>query len=48
MKYTCTEYRQEMVLLALQKQLSQGGLSEEQKQEILEKIRKLEVEMDME
>ncbi len=48
MKYTCTQYREEMLLLALQKQIAQENLTEEQKKEIQEKIRKLEKEMDME
>lgn len=47
MKYTCTEYREEMMLLALRKQLSQNGLSDEEKKRIAEEIRKLEVTMDM-
>lgn len=48
MKYTCTQYREEMLLLALQNQMAQKNLSEEQKKEIQEKIRKLEKEMNME
>lgn len=47
MKYTCAEYREEMLLLALQKQLQQEGLTEAQKKEIEEKIKKLEKEMGM-
>ncbi len=47
MKYTCTEYREEMLLLALRKQLSRNGLSDEEKRRISEEIRKLEAKMDM-
>ena len=47
MKYTCTDYREEMTLLALQKQLSQIGLSEEEKKRISDEIKKLESKMDM-
>lgn len=47
MKYTCTEYREEMLLLALRRQLSRNGLSEEEKKRISEEIRKLEAKMDM-
>ena len=47
MKYTCSEYREEMTLLALQKQLSQIGLSEEEKKRISDEIKKLESKMDM-
>ncbi|MGE0086615.1 MAG: hypothetical protein AB7S75_19585 [Desulfococcaceae bacterium] len=48
MKYTCTQYREEMLLLALRTQLAQKNLTGEQKKEIQEKIKKLEKEMDME
>lgn len=37
-----------MLLLALQKQLTEGNLSEKKKKEIREQIRKLEKVMDME
>jgi len=47
-KYTCTQYREEMLLLALRRQVAQENLTEEQKKELQEKIRKLEKEMDME
>lgn len=47
MKYTCSEYREEMTLLALQKQLSQTGLSEEERERISDEIKKLEAKMDM-
>lgn len=47
MKYTCTEYREEMLLLALRRQLGRSGLSEEEKKRISEEIRKLEAKMEM-
>ncbi len=47
MKYTCAEYREEMLLLSLQKQLNQEGLSEKQKQKIRQEIKKLESQMEM-
>lgn len=47
MKYTCTEYREEMTLLALRKQLGQNGLSDEEKKRISDEIKKLEAKMDM-
>lgn len=47
MKYTCTEYREEMMLLALRRQLRRNGLSEEEKKRILDEIRQLETKMDM-
>lgn len=46
-KYTCTEYRQEMLLLALQRRISQEKLTEAERRELEENIRKLEAEMDM-
>ena len=46
-KYGCSEYRQEMILLGLRKQLADSHLSEAEKKRIKEQIRKLEAEMDM-
>jgi hypothetical protein len=45
--YTCKEYREEMVLLALQQRLQQKDLSEEERQRILEEIQRLETSMGM-
>ncbi|AOY58902.1 MULTISPECIES: hypothetical protein [Desulfococcus] len=47
MKYTCSEYREEMTLLALRRRLVEEGLTDEEKQRISEEIRKLEERMDM-
>jgi len=47
LKYTCTEYREEMLLLSLRKQLNREGLSEKQKQKIRQEIKKLESHMEM-
>ena len=44
-KYTCNEYRQEMVLLGLKNRLSSENLSDEEKQNLVEEIKKLEVVM---
>lgn len=46
-KYTCSEYRQEMVLLGLKRQLADPGLNNDARQRIEEEIRKLEKEMGM-
>ncbi len=46
-KYTCSEYRQEMVLLGLKKRLSSDNLSDEEKQNLVEEIKKLEAVMCM-
>ncbi len=47
MKYTCTEYREEMLLLSLRRQLLREGLSDEERRRITEEIRELELKMDM-
>lgn len=46
-KYTCHEYREEMVLLGLRRRLNEPGLTDEERQKILDQIRLLEEEMDM-
>jgi len=45
--YTCNEYREEMILLGLQKRLTAPGLTLEEKDEILKKIAVVEKEMGM-
>lgn len=45
--YTCTEYRQEMILLGLKRQLEDPGLPEPEKICIAERVRKLEQQMGM-
>lgn len=46
-RYTCNEYRQEMILAALQKQLRKEGLSDAEKYRLLEEIYKLEKEVGL-
>ena len=46
-KYTCTEYRQEMILLGLKRQLEAPGVPEAQRMRITEKINELEQQMGM-
>ena len=46
-KYTCNEYRQEMVLLGLKNRLSRENMSDEEKQNLVEEIKKLEAVMCM-
>ena len=46
-KYTCTEYRQEMILLGLKRQLENPLLPEAQRVHVAEKIRELERQMGM-
>lgn len=45
--YTCTEYRQEMILLGLKRQLEDPGLPESERMRIAERIRELEQQMGM-
>jgi len=47
MKYTCSEYRAEMMLLGLERRLHQDNLSEEEKAVILAEIRKLKEAMGL-
>ena len=46
-KYTCHEYREEMILLGLQNRLNAEDLKEEEKKAILKEIEELEKKMDM-
>jgi hypothetical protein len=39
--YTCNEYREEMILLALQRRLQQDQLSDEERAKIAEEIDRL-------
>jgi hypothetical protein len=44
-RYTCLEYREEMILLGLQKRLSSGNLTSEEKESLLKEIKRVEEEM---
>ena len=44
-RYTCLEYREEMILLGLQKRLSSPGLSAEERESLLKEIQRVEEEM---
>lgn len=46
-RYTCNDYRQEMRLIGLKKQLQNENLSETQRQQVAVEIEKLEQEMQM-
>lgn len=46
-KYTCTEYRQEMILLGLKRRLADPALPEAEKRQIAAQIRDLEKRMGM-
>lgn len=42
--YTCSEYREEMILLALRRRLQQPDLAEEERARLLREIARLEEE----
>jgi hypothetical protein len=46
-KYTCLDYRQEMTLLGLRMRLCGNSVSDEEKQDLLKKIREIETAMQM-
>jgi len=46
-KYTCTEYRQEMILLGLRRRLEEPSLSEAEKERLVQEINSLEDEIGM-
>jgi hypothetical protein len=46
-KYTCNEYREEMILLGLQKRLADPDLSEDEKEVILKEIAEVEKQMGL-
>jgi len=45
--YTCNEYREEMILAALQKRLQQNSLSKTEKEKLLQDIEDLEKKMGL-
>ncbi len=45
--YTCTEYREEMILLGLQKRLASKDLSEPEREELLQEIARVEKQMGL-
>lgn len=45
--YTCNEYRMEMILLALEKQMARPDLTPSEKESIQTEIQRVKKEMDM-
>jgi hypothetical protein len=45
--YTCREYREEMILLALQERLSKSDITPEEKDDLLKEIALVEARMGM-
>ncbi len=46
-RYTCNDYRQEMMLAALRKQLADPRLSDTERERLEKEIRRLEMEMGL-
>jgi hypothetical protein len=47
MKYTCADYRIEMILVSLRQRLKQEDLNEAEKQDIILQIEKIEAAMEL-
>jgi len=47
MKYTCTDYRAEMILVSLRQRLKQEDLNEAEKNDIILQIEKIETAMEL-
>jgi hypothetical protein len=47
MKYTCAEYRIEMILLSLRRRLQHEDLNEDERNDIISQIEKLESTMEL-
>lgn len=47
MKYTCTDYRTEMILVSLRQRLKQEDLNEAERQDIILEIEKIEADMEL-
>ncbi|MBF0211329.1 MAG: hypothetical protein HQK68_10640 [Desulfamplus sp.] len=46
-KYTCSDYREEMILASLRQQLANPDLSQEAKESLIKEIEKIEKEMGL-
>ncbi len=46
-RYTCAQYREEMLLLSLERRLADPGLSEEERAELAAEIERLRRRMNM-
>jgi len=47
MKYTCAEYRTEMILLSLRKRLQNEDLNEDERNDIISQIERFESTMEL-
>jgi len=46
-KYTCRDYREEMILLGLRRRLNQADLGVDERKEIIKEIENIEKQMGM-
>jgi hypothetical protein len=46
-RYTCADYRKEMILLGLRRRLNEKDLTAEERERLMSEIRELEAEMGM-
>jgi len=46
-KYTCTDYRSEMILLGLNRRLREEGIDRREEEELRRQIKRVEIEMGM-
>jgi hypothetical protein len=46
MKYTCTDYRTEMILVSLRQRLKQEDLNDAEKNDIILQIEEIEADME--
>jgi len=44
-RYTCNEYREEMILASLRQRLANADLSEDDRQTLIQEVEKIEKEM---
>jgi hypothetical protein len=47
MKYTCTDYRTEMILVSLRQRLKQEDLNEAEKKDLIRQIEEIEAAMEL-
>jgi len=47
MKYTCTDYRTEMILVSLRQRLKQEDLNEAEKKDLILQIEEIEAAMEL-
>jgi len=47
MKYTCTDYRTEMILVSLRQRLKKENLNEDEKKDLILQIEEIEAAMEL-